>query len=158
MQRIVTRYVARHALSCRDAWWPWFGAVSRRACRRYVRRFRGEQEADRRPGDRSEAYHTAMSVRLMTWGHDGLLLQVAGSAQCPARHASWPRCQTRGDPKAVKKATRAMHPIDNAVYSAQRSVATSVRSGRKGKARVYRHGNCPVHHRTPEAATRCRNR
>lgn len=61
-------------------------------------------------------------------------------------------------PKAVKKATRAMHPIDNAVYSAQRSVATSVRSGRKGKARVYRHGNCPVHHRTPEAATRCRNR
>lgn len=57
-------------------------------------------------------------------------------------------------PKAVKKATRAMHPIDNAAYSVQRSVATSIRSGRKGKAR----GNCPVHRRTPEAATRCRNR
>ncbi len=60
-------------------------------------------------------------------------------------------------PKAVKKASRAMHPIDNALYSMQRSVATNIRSGRKGKARVYRHGNCPVNHRTPEAAARCRN-
>ena len=60
-------------------------------------------------------------------------------------------------PKAVKKASRAMHPIDNAVYSMQRSVATSIRSGRKGKSRVYRRGNCPVNHRTPEAAARCRN-
>lgn len=60
-------------------------------------------------------------------------------------------------PKAVKKASRAMHPIDNTVYTMQRSVARSIRSGRKGKARVYRHGNCPVKHRTPEAAARCRN-
>ena len=60
-------------------------------------------------------------------------------------------------PKPIKKARRAMHPIDNAVYSAQRSVATSIRSGRKGKARVYRHGNCPINHRSPEAAARCRN-
>jgi hypothetical protein len=44
---------------------------------------------------------------------------------------------------------RAMHPIDNAVYSAQRSVATAIRSGRKGKARVWRHGNCPISRRTP---------
>ena len=60
-------------------------------------------------------------------------------------------------PKAVKKAKRAMHPVDNAVYSVQRSVATSIRSGRKPKARVYRHGRCPVKHRSPEAAARCRN-
>jgi hypothetical protein len=60
-------------------------------------------------------------------------------------------------PKAVKKASRAVHPIDNAVYSMQRSAATSIRSTRKGKSRVYRHGNCPVNHRTPEAAARCRN-
>lgn len=60
-------------------------------------------------------------------------------------------------PKVVKKASRAVHPIDNALYSAQRSVSTSIRSGRKRKARVYRHGNCPVNHRTPEAAARCRN-
>ena len=58
-------------------------------------------------------------------------------------------------PKMVKKASRAMHPIDNAVYSMQRSVATSLRSGRKGKARVYRHGRCPINHRSPEAAAKC---
>jgi hypothetical protein len=63
-------------------------------------------------------------------------------------------------PKAVKKARRAFHPIDNAVYGVERSVATSLRSGRKRrrrKASAYRHGNCPVSHRTPEAAARCRN-
>jgi hypothetical protein len=60
-------------------------------------------------------------------------------------------------PKVVKKARRAMHPVDNAVYSVQRSVATSIRSGRKPKARVYRHGSCPVKHRSPEAAAKCRN-
>lgn len=67
-------------------------------------------------------------------------------------------------PKAVKKVTRAMHPLDNAVYGVERSVATSLRSGRKrkqrrkGRAPVYRHGTCPVAHRTPEAAAKCRNR
>ncbi len=34
-------------------------------------------------------------------------------------------------PKAVKKASRALHPVDNAVYSIQRSAATAIRSGRK---------------------------
>ncbi|MGH3407312.1 MAG: hypothetical protein ACRDRJ_33145 [Streptosporangiaceae bacterium] len=69
-------------------------------------------------------------------------------------------------PKVVKKASRAMHPLDNAVYGVERSVATSLRSGRKrksgarrnGRAPVYRHGNCPVAHRTHEAAAKCRNR
>jgi hypothetical protein len=37
------------------------------------------------------------------------------------------------------------------------TVAASIRSERKPKARVWRHGNCPVHHRSPEAAARCRN-
>ena len=61
-------------------------------------------------------------------------------------------------PKVVKKARRAMHPVDNARYSVERSIATSLRSGRKRrKAPVYRHGNCPVRHRTAEAAARCRN-
>jgi hypothetical protein len=60
-------------------------------------------------------------------------------------------------PRVVKKASRAMHHIDNAVYSVQRSVATSIRSGRKRKAPVYRHGRCPVSHRSPEAAAKCRN-
>jgi hypothetical protein len=60
-------------------------------------------------------------------------------------------------PKVVKKASRAMHPIDNAVYSVERSVATSIRSGRKRKTPVYRHGRCPVSHRSPEAGAKCRN-
>jgi hypothetical protein len=57
-----------------------------------------------------------------------------------------------------------MHPLDNAKYGVERSVATSLRSGRKskqrrkGRAPVYRHGTCPVAHRTPEAAAKCRNR
>ena len=60
-------------------------------------------------------------------------------------------------PKVVKKASRAMHPIDNAAYSVQRSVATTIRSDRKRKARVFRHGSCPVNHRSAEAAVRCKN-
>jgi hypothetical protein len=60
-------------------------------------------------------------------------------------------------PKAVKRARRALHPIDNAVYSMERSAATAIRSGRKRKAPVFRHGNCPVHHRSAEAAVKCRN-
>ncbi len=51
-----------------------------------------------------------------------------------------------------------MHPVDNAKYSIERSIATSLRSGKNSsKAQVYRHGNCPVRHRTAEAADRCRN-
>lgn len=62
-------------------------------------------------------------------------------------------------PKAVKRARRAMHPIENVHYSVERSIATSLRSGRnrKSRAQVYWHGSCPVNHRTPEAAARCRN-
>jgi hypothetical protein len=60
-------------------------------------------------------------------------------------------------PKAVKTASRALHPIDNAVYSMQRSTATAIRSGGKRKAPVFRHGNCPVRHRSAEAAAKCRN-
>jgi hypothetical protein len=36
-------------------------------------------------------------------------------------------------PKVVKKASRAMHPIDNAAYSVQRSVATTIRSDGKAQ-------------------------
>ena len=65
-------------------------------------------------------------------------------------------------PKAVKKAQRALHPVDNIVYGAERQVITSLRPGRKrrrqGRARAYRHGNCPVAHRSPETAAKCRNR
>jgi hypothetical protein len=69
-------------------------------------------------------------------------------------------------PKIVKRTERAMHPVDNAIYSAERSAVTSLRSGRKkrakarrsGRAPIYRHGSCPVAHRTAQAAAKCRNR
>jgi hypothetical protein len=64
-------------------------------------------------------------------------------------------------PETVKKARRAVHPVDSIVYSAERQMITSLRSGRrrrKGRAPVYRHGNCPVAHRSPEAAAKCHNR
>ncbi len=69
-------------------------------------------------------------------------------------------------PKIVKRTERAMHPVDNAIYSAERSAVTSLRSGRKkrakaqrsGRAPIYRHGSCPVAHRTAQAAAKCRSR
>lgn len=71
-------------------------------------------------------------------------------------------------PKPIKRARRALSPVDNMKYSLEPSLATSLRSGGRGKTRrksgarssiapVYRHGTCPVNHRTPEAAARCRN-
>lgn len=63
----------------------------------------------------------------------------------------------KATPRVVKRARRALHPIDNAKYSVERSIATSLRSGRKRRSPIYRHGTCPVKHRTPEAAQRCRN-
>jgi hypothetical protein len=59
-------------------------------------------------------------------------------------------------PKAVKRARRAIHPVSNAKYAVERSVATSVRSGSKREAGVFRHGGCSIKHRTPGAAQRCR--
>jgi hypothetical protein len=60
-------------------------------------------------------------------------------------------------PKAVKRAQRAMHPIDNAVYGLERSLTTKRRASSGGSA-SYRHGACPVKHKTPAAAAKCRNR
>lgn len=59
-------------------------------------------------------------------------------------------------PKSVKRARRAMHPIDNAVYSLERQLNTKPRP--RSTAPAYTHPGCRVRHRTPEAAARCRNR
>jgi hypothetical protein len=51
-----------------------------------------------------------------------------------------------------------MHPIDNMQYSVERSIATSLRSGRKQRrssSPVYQHDGCSVRHRTPQAAQNC---
>jgi hypothetical protein len=59
-------------------------------------------------------------------------------------------------PKVVRKATRALHPLDNAAYAVTRSLNTKPR--RRVKSPVYNHGTCPVNHRSPEAIGKCRNR
>ena len=58
-------------------------------------------------------------------------------------------------PKAVKRARRAMHPVSNAVYGVERSLNTK-KKRRAARSPIYRHGTCPVNHRTPEAAAKCR--
>ena len=57
-------------------------------------------------------------------------------------------------PRPVKQLQRAMHPVGNTVYGLERSLNTKRR--RRSSAPVYRHGSCPVKHRTPQAAARCR--
>jgi hypothetical protein len=58
-------------------------------------------------------------------------------------------------PKVVKRARRSLSPLDNAVYGLQRSLNTKPRRG--SRAAAYTHGACPVRHRTPDAAAKCRN-
>lgn len=81
------------------------------------------------------------------------------------RHARHPvrTVKRAATPKVVKQAQGALRPVDNIVYGAERQVINSLRSGRRqrrrnGRAPVYRHGSCPVAHRSPEAAAKCRNR
>ncbi len=58
-------------------------------------------------------------------------------------------------PKSVKQLRRAMHPLDSAAYEVTRAINTKPR--RRATHTVYRHGSCPVRHRSPEAAAKCRN-
>lgn len=68
-------------------------------------------------------------------------------------------------PKSIKTARRGLHPVDNAVYSLQRSLNTKPRkrrsstsaSKRTAEAPVFNHGSCSVNHRTAAAAAKCRN-
>jgi hypothetical protein len=55
-------------------------------------------------------------------------------------------------PRSVR---RAMHPG----RTVKRAVTTAIRSGgkRKAPAPVFHHGNCPVRHRSAEAAAGCRD-
>jgi hypothetical protein len=56
-------------------------------------------------------------------------------------------------PKVVKRARRALSPVDNAVYSLERKLNTKPR--RRTRAPKYTHANCSVKHRTYEAAEKC---
>ncbi|WP_298384129.1 hypothetical protein [Ferrimicrobium sp.] len=55
-------------------------------------------------------------------------------------------------PRAIKRARRTLHPIDNATYAVTRSLNTKKR---RVPATIYHHGNCSINHRSREAAQRC---
>jgi hypothetical protein len=85
-----------------------------------------------------------------------------------ARRARNPgRASKRGaTSKVAKKARQDPSPVENAVYSIERSVTTALRGkaslgGKKRKTtkttKEWRHGKCQVKHRSREAAARCRN-
>lgn len=59
-------------------------------------------------------------------------------------------------PKPVRQMRRAMHPVDNAIYNFERELNTKPRQ--RSTAPAYTHPGCSVRHRTPDAASRCRNR
>jgi hypothetical protein len=58
----------------------------------------------------------------------------------------------KATPKSVKRARRALHPINNATYSVTRSLNTKPTS----RQLTYHHGTCTMNHRSPEAAAKCR--
>ena len=69
-------------------------------------------------------------------------------------------------PKTVRQVTYTVKQVANPIsalkyHAVERPLMTALRSGSGRKlspSPVYRHGACPVKHRTPEAAARCRNR
>ena len=68
-------------------------------------------------------------------------------------------------PKSVRKITYSVnqvaHPISAVKYHAiERPLTTAIRGNSRktsSQAPVYRHGTCPVNHRSPDTAARCRN-
>jgi hypothetical protein len=59
-------------------------------------------------------------------------------------------------PEAVEVAHHAPRAGDNG-HSVQHPAAATVPAAANGKAGVWRHGDCPVNHRSAEAAAKCRN-
>ena len=59
-------------------------------------------------------------------------------------------------PEAVEVAHHAP-PASNG-HSAQHAAAATIQAEANGSAGVFRHGDCPVNHRSAEAAAKCRNR
>jgi hypothetical protein len=60
-------------------------------------------------------------------------------------------------PEAVEVAHHAPRAADNG-HSVRHPMATTAQAEANGKAGVWRHGDCPVNHRSAEAAAKCRNR
>ena len=60
-------------------------------------------------------------------------------------------------PEAVEVANHAPDPASNG-HSVPPSAAATIEPTANAGAGVWRHDNCKVNHRSPEAAAKCRNR
>ena len=60
-------------------------------------------------------------------------------------------------PAATPEAVEVAHHVPRAADNGH-PVATTAQAAANGKAGVWRHGDCPVNHRSAEAAAKCRNR
>jgi hypothetical protein len=97
---------------------------------------------------------------------DGVLVHIAGTARCATGHAPGAVSEAGGDAQTVKKARRGpQHPVGYIIYSAERRVFLSLRSGRKrkasawrsGRARLDRHGHRPIARPSLGVAAKRRN-
>ena len=60
-------------------------------------------------------------------------------------------------PEAVEVAQPAAQAASNG-HPVQHSPVATMQAEANGNAGVFRHGDCPVNHRSAEAAAKCRNR
>ena len=68
-----------------------------------------------------------------------------------------PAATPAATPKTVEAADHAPPAAANG-HSVQHSAAATIQAEANGNAGVFRHGDCPVNHRSAEAAAKCRNR
>ena len=67
-----------------------------------------------------------------------------------------PTAAPAATPEAIDAAHHAPHAADNG-HAVQHSAAATIQAEANGNAGVFRHGDCPVSHRSAEAAAKCRN-
>jgi len=60
-------------------------------------------------------------------------------------------------PGPAEVAHAASHAASNG-HVVEHSATATIQPGANGKDGIWRHGDCPVNHRSPEAAAKCRNR
>lgn len=58
-------------------------------------------------------------------------------------------------PRPIKRARRALHPIDNAIYGVTRKLNTRHRSSSQSQS--FEHAGCNVKHRSIDAFNNCKN-
>jgi len=58
-------------------------------------------------------------------------------------------------PRPIKRARRALHPIDNAIYGVTRKLNTRHRSSTQSQ--TFEHSGCDIKHRSVDAFNNCKN-